>query len=221
MCFAGYIAPVKVIEDTISFLGDAELASELKAIHDYYDSVQPDFDGFMEKSDISCPSGCGSCCAHFIPDVTPSEALIIGAHVLFGEKKDLLLERLQEDALPQIVCPFFDPWSEHHCMVYSVRPLVCRMFNSCASRDKNGEPSFRPCRFNLGEAADNRSFKVGKDVPIMDDYGRRLEDLEGNSADTELLPSAVMKAVDRIGNELDLICSDVSVLPVFTPEMEA
>ncbi len=195
---------MKYIEDTIRMLGDTEIASELKAIYDFYNTVQPDFEAFMDEHSLCCPSGCGECCAHFIPDVTQSEALIIGAQVLFGTKKDLLKYRLSAKFESNIVCPFYDPWSTHHCMVYSVRPLVCRMFYSCASTGKNGEMEFRGCHFNESSSPVS-SEDFSKDIHSMSDYGEMLASLPGNSVSTELLPEAVKQAVDRIENTIDLL----------------
>ena len=207
-------ALVKYIENTIKLLGDTEIAAELRAIYDFYNYIQPDFDSFMERFSLSCPPGCGECCAHFIPDVTPSEALIIGAQVLFGDKKDLLKDQLYSSKpVSSIVCPFYDPWNPSHCMVYSVRPLVCRMFYSCASEGKNGEMEFRGCRFNdesqrvAGQELEDSSSVLQS----MSDYGESLEALPGNSASTELLPAAVKRAVQRIGYDLNLLFPDSQV----------
>ena len=187
-------------------LGDTEVSSELRAIYDFYNSVQPDFDSFMEEYGLKCPSSCGECCAHFIPDITPSEALILAAQVMFGEKKNLLQERLKAD-LPRIVCPFYDPWNEHHCMVYSVRPLVCRMFHSCASMGKDGAMHFSRCRFNeeSSSVSDAELSASGNRFRPMGDYGAMLETLQGNSPVTELLPDAVEHAMSRIGYALSIL----------------
>lgn len=199
---------MKYIENTIVMLGDTEIAAELKAIYDFYNCVQPDFDGFMDTFGIACPSGCGRCCAHFIPDITPSEALIIGAKVLFGEKKDILKERIYSNPLEAIVCPFYDSWSEHHCLIYSVRPLVCRMFHSCVCTDKYGNKVFGGCRFVADSKSLSEETLAASDVKPMEDYADELSSIRGNSASTELLPGAVKEAVNRIGSALNLLFPD-------------
>lgn len=198
---------MKYIENTIGMLGDTEVSSDLRAIYDFYNSIQPDFERFTEEFGLKCPSSCGECCAHFIPDITPSEALILAAQVMFGEKKNLLQERLKADTLPKIVCPFYDPWKEHHCMVYSSRPLVCRMFHSCASMGKDGAMHFSRCRFNeeSSSVSDAELASSGHHFRPMGDYGEMLETLPGNSSATELLPDAVVHAMNRIGYALNLL----------------
>ena len=86
---------MKYLETAIEMLEDTEISSELKAIYDFYNSIQPELDGFRDEFGLTCPDECGECCAHFIPDITKSEALLLGARVLFGERKSFLQDRLQ------------------------------------------------------------------------------------------------------------------------------
>ncbi len=206
-----YNAAVEVIENTIRMLGDTEISSELSAIKDFYSSVQPEFDRFMKEMDLHCPSGCGSCCAHYIPDVTASEALLIGAKVLFGEQKDVLRARVNEPVFPDSTCPFYDIWAEkHHCMIYSVRPLACRMFFSCPSEGKHGELVFSPCRFIPGRNPIPSDSIEKKGFRPMSYYGALLNSLPGNSSSTEPVHAAVEKAVNRLGYALNLLFPDSS-----------
>ncbi len=205
---------VKYLETAIEMLGDTGISAELKAIYDFYNTVQSDFDYFKDEFSLSCPDGCGECCAHFIPDVTQSEALLLAARVLFGEKKSLLQERLKASYPSKIVCPFFDLWSDHHCMVYSSRPLICRMFYSCASSGKDGSLAFGGCRFCKESRSISSEELSSSDCNIhpMGDYGEMLEVLPGNSPATELLPEAVTKAINRIGYALNLLFPENSSL---------
>lgn len=204
------------IQTAIDILQDTEVGRALEAVRDFYDSVQPDFDSFTEETGVKCQVGCGECCAHFIPDVTASEALIIAVAILFGKRKSELQERLKGVVLSKIACPFYDFWSDHHCMIYNERPLVCRMFNSCLSEGKNGEMEFRDCRFN-GNASPLDISSLSSSFKPMNDYGEMLESLEGNSTETELLPAAVEREMNRVGNILACLFSDSATLtPVKT-----
>ena len=89
-----------IIKEVIGILEGTEIASELEAISCFFASVQPDFDHFMQKFGISCPSGCGSCCEHFIPDLTRSEALIIASFIIQSERKDELMDMPDGDIHP-------------------------------------------------------------------------------------------------------------------------
>ena len=191
-------------------LGDTEISAELEAIRAFYRGIQPDLDRFMCTYGLHCPSGCGACCAHFIPDITASEALIIGAAILFGEMKDILRERIQKPIFPDSTCPFYDVWSPHHCMVYSVRPLVCRTFFSAPSEGKRGELEFMPCRFSGTAGSPEGGAMAAEGFLPMGFYGTELAALPGNSDATEMLPEAVEKAVNRLGYALNLLFPDSS-----------
>lgn len=202
---------VNYIDTAIDFLNGTEAGKAAEAIRDFYASIQPELDCFMEDVGVACPSACGECCAHFIPDVTSSEALLIAITILFGEHKSQLQYRLKAVNPTRISCPFYDAGNNHHCMIYKERPLVCRLFNSCLSSGKNGEAEFRNCRFNkdaqpvsIDKIATFRSYKP------MSDYGVMLENLEGNSVETELLPQAIEEAINKIGNILSCRFADSS-----------
>ena len=212
-----YKRPVEFIDRAIGMLGDTGLAGEIKAIHDFYNAVQPDFDRYNRELGVCCEEGCGECCAHFIPDITTSEALIIALQVLFGPGKSFLQERLLDVPMTNIVCPFYDPWNMQHCKIYSSRPLVCRIFYSCPTSDKTG--SLAMCRCHFAEKRGTACVEV-KAISTsafrpMNEYGAMLATLPGNSSTTELLPSAVRKAIDRIGYAMNLLFPDAEV---FTEE---
>ena len=188
------------IEKAISALSGTEAGSQLEAIHGFFRSVQPDFDDFMKRFGISCPSGCGSCCERFVPDITRSEALYIAAYILCSDRRNGLMDMLQDDKGGS--CPFYDRENkERHCAIYPARPLLCRMFLSACSSDKNGRNRFSYC-IGYGENRDIPSSEDLKGYRPMPYYGERLRMLEGNSADAILLPEAVMKSISRIGLEM-------------------
>lgn len=186
------------VDSSIAVLKNTEIGAELKAIRDFFLTIQKDFDSFSSSFHLSCPSGCGSCCEHFVPDITSSEALIIASYMLFGDKKEILREKMKDWNPSNLSCPMYDAWNkEHHCMIYEIRPLVCRMFASCPSADKEGNPEYRGCRFNP------KSFSLPSEkmngILVMSHYGRMLENLPGNSVSTKLLPEAVGKSMNRLG----------------------
>ena len=75
---------------------------------------------------------------------------------------------------------------------------------------------FRDCRFN-GIASHFDISSLSSSFKPMNDYGEMLENLEGNSAETELLPAAVEREMDRVGNILACLFSDPAALtPVKT-----
>lgn len=189
---------MEIIDDVLPALDGLGIAVELKAIRDFLDNCQPDFTRFMEEYGIHCPSGCGSCCEHFVPDITRSEALLISAYILGSKERDVLMDRLGSENGDG--CPMYDPNdADHHCTIYAVRPLICRMFLSACSSDKNGMNQFSFCH-RIGRTEMKLS-NLDRFHP-MSFYGEKLRALEGNGSDAKLLPEAVSKAINRIGLEM-------------------
>ena len=189
---------MEIIDDLLPSLKGLGIAAELKAIRDYLDKCQPDFTRFMAEYGIHCPSGCGSCCEHFVPDITRSEALLIAAYILCSKEKDALMDRLESGNGDG--CPLFDLHdADHHCTIYPVRPLICRMFLSACSSDKNGVNRFSFCHGIDGNGIQLEN--LNRFQP-MSYYGEKLRALEGNGSDAKLLPEAVSKAINRIGLEM-------------------
>ena len=95
---------------------------------------------------LDCKTGCHYCCFN-LPQVTPPEALLIGHHVeksFSDRKKQDLIDRIKkileliEDKQPaeiammrhELPCIFL---KEGLCMVYPVRPVVCRTCSSISA----------------------------------------------------------------------------------------
>jgi len=72
--------------------------------------------------------------------------------------------------------------------------MVCRLFGSSVSLDKNGEPSFRDCRWKKEkrEIPSSELERKRDEVPVMSIFGEALEG-EGESIYT-----ALPKALDKV-----------------------
>lgn len=171
-------------------------------------------------SPLACPSGCGSCCEPFVPDVLPTEAAYIAAWLL--ENEPALAERAAAwaGAGPPSVppCPFLRrSGREARCAIYPARPLVCRLFGAAAVRDREGRASFRPCarmplpgRPPLGRERRPMSGadlvrEFGAAPPVMADYAAELASLRpAEAAERALLVEALPSALRRVGLSLSL-----------------
>ncbi len=190
---------MKEFDELISRLEDTGIGNQLAAIADFYDSIEHSFDRFTEEAHISCPSGCGECCREFTPPVTSSEALAIAAWTYFVQERDV--RPLMRFTVTGKGCPFADQMREGgKCTIYQVRPLLCRLFGAAATRTKRGL-EFRRCSKNpepetmpelITEA------EMPSDPPVMDVFGLRLEELEGNSSGQEDLQKGVTDALNRL-----------------------
>lgn len=195
---------MKELDEFISAIDGTEAATQLKAIAEYYDSITDDFVPFCNEFGIHCAEGCGHCCEHFVPDLTPSEALIIAAYCL-AAKQDVDIRKLVEENMDNTTgpCPFYRADSPYHCTIYPVRSLTCRLFGSCTSMTKHGR-AFRRCSFTPNpelmpeRLTEAELSEAESHVPVMNSYGAELLNLEGNSGDTALLPEALLRQTARL-----------------------
>ncbi len=190
----------------------SSLGEELKGIYELFESTKNSFEFFQEKYNIHCPTGCGECCRHFVPDITRLEALQVAAYIRFctpdWEMTKNRLEFFRDNDFG--FCPLFRENSPFHCSVYEERPLICRLFGNCCSQDKEGNAVFKRCKFNYQPEIMVDNLKITdpveiKHVPIMENFGINMMNLEGNTQDRALLPEAVLEALDKINYYIQLL----------------
>lgn len=78
-----------------------------------------------------CPNGgCGDCCKYHCGqlEMLREEYLAIKKKLSRMSRSELLKRRSDLDCLPEGSCPLVD--REGKCLVYEVRPLICRMFGN-------------------------------------------------------------------------------------------
>jgi len=173
---------------------------------------------------LACPSGCGTCCEVFVPDVLPAEAAFIALWLLEYEP-GLAAEaaawgELGISGMPP--CPLLGHSPEGaRCAIYPARPLVCRLFGFAGVRDKEGRACFRPCAGLPGAdtpaTAGVRQSLTGDDLvrtygsapPVMADYAAELASLRpGEAAERPLMVSALPAALGWVGLSLALAEAD-------------
>ena len=66
-------------------------------------------------------SKCGECCTNFLP-VTKREIDVIGEYVIKNDIKPQTHILVMQNRL---TCPYYDG---HKCLIYEVRPLICKEF---------------------------------------------------------------------------------------------
>jgi Uncharacterised protein family (UPF0153). len=196
----------------LELLEPVSIGPELKGLYDFFNSTIDDFSHFQEQYNIHCPSGCGECCRHFIPDITKLEALLVASYLRFckedWEETRRRLELFRDNEFG--FCPLFRENTPYHCSVYEARPLICRLFGNCCSEDKEGNAVFRRCKFNYEPEIMAESLRITDEdekasVPVMDRYGIEMMNLDGNDSDRRLLPEAVLEALDKINYYIQLL----------------
>ena len=96
---------------------------------------------------VSCPTGCGRCCAVTVPSCSDAEARLIAEHLIETRhaRLDTILSRDPDGTDSGPPCPFYDASSEYHCTIYAVRPLLCRAFAYASVTDKSRRRVYRLC----------------------------------------------------------------------------
>ncbi|MDD4007932.1 MAG: YkgJ family cysteine cluster protein [Sphaerochaetaceae bacterium] len=194
-------------------------AQTIAQVEEVYADLQKGSDAFIEKYSIHCPAGCGTCCEHFLPDITEAEALEVAVYLVFIKKDYELIEKIRNtSSRTQPPCPLYNPDSPYHCTVYQARPLICRLFGACASSDKNGTPVFRKCKYNCTDSMP-QSLSITDSRPAeMEDFSVRINSISPNP--TVFLPEAVSLAIDKIqflAGAIGYIGSDDDDTPSPTP----
>ncbi len=181
----------------VGLFGTTHLGESLAELSRIYDQVEEESSSFCRSYNIHCTSGCGSCCEHFMPDVTPLEARMIAAYLLLKPGNLPLISRVQEG---HDHCPLYDENNPYHCQVYSVRPLICRLFGQCASRMKDGSAVFHRCRFEGGRKMPEKlEFSEDSDIRTMDVYGIMVRSLDSGSGDeVSDLDDALISALSEV-----------------------
>lgn len=161
---------------------------------------------------VECPTLCGSCCLHFVPDLVPLEADML-AHFMLTERPDMI-ERFNSAKAAaderEGACPFWNPDTPGaNCMVYPGRPLICRLFGFCSILSKTGEPSFALCRqMPLLRGREERHFTghgfmegiFGAIPPVMSDFAREVMALDPEGAGLrDSIIRALPDALARVG----------------------
>lgn len=185
------------MDDFDEYRGTA-LYDDLVRIRSYYAAIEHDFDLFTGHFSISCPTVCGHCCERFIPDLTRLEALAIAQTLVDVQGRDL--DFLEGWSRSHSACPLYDS-SSHRCTAYAVRPIVCRVFCSAASRTRRGL-RFGGCALpeegSRVDAIDEEGLtSSGIRIPLMDEYGEAVDELQ-SSCERRLMDEAVLEEAGRI-----------------------
>ena len=189
--------------DTPDFLCDrfagAAVASQWRSLLELYKTIEQETASFCHAFDVHCPSGCGTCCEHFVPELTDAESSLIAAYLLYVKNAPAPVAGAGSLSGP---CPLYDAHSDHHCTVYPVRGMICRLFGACPSENKGGFPVFRKCKYNEDAKA---TAKLGPEdfgsesgtVPTMQRYAVKFSSITDGSQ-SKPLGIAVTEQMNRL-----------------------
>lgn len=177
-----------------------------------YQRVSDEQSVWYNKAKFTCPSGCGSCCEHFEPDLFECEALYMSAWLLENQREVAM--QVAEGKFPfekEQGCQFYNPNSDYHCSIYGGRAFICRLFGACSNHDKNGKKVWKPCKFYPSsilathepplehrQYSEDEILKVLGDVPpamsdLMEVALSFIPDSERTILIREILPTTIKK----------------------------
>ena len=180
----------------------------IRALCRLYKKVENETARFAKLTGIHCPEKCGICCATAKVETTPLEMLPLAVELWSKDKGFFWLKKL--DAKPNArICVFFksDPKNKKmgRCSVYSLRPLICRLFGFCATKNKQGKSVYGGCKIikNKYRSKFLAAQKIVAATPRllkMSDLSAQIYGL-GSSADEKILPInlATRHALEKIG----------------------
>jgi len=191
-------AEVKRLEKLIE---GTELKDRIDYVRDLYRELEVREDKFCETFDVSCKKDCCQCCMNFTPDILEAEADYMAFGIIAEGRADEVLE-LIENSDPNIGrCLMLHPEDKAHpCAEYQWRPLLCRLFGDAASKNKDGHPTFRRCKWNeAGHDVSTEDMEKRPDsLVVMSDYGMRMEDIDVDSNGTLMLGEALKKSIEKV-----------------------
>lgn len=184
----------------------------IKQLEELFMEVDISADRLKEVTGIHCPEGCGICCLEAKVETTSIEMMPIAAYLWEKGEAEEWLEKIDNAPDPGS-CVFFKSEAANpekgRCLVYSLRPLICRLFGFFTIRDKNGRYVYGGCKVIKKHypEAHERSVKLifeGYHPSSITDYSIRIISM-GTGLSRKLIPinTAAKASLEKIGFELD------------------
>ncbi len=169
---------------------ELRLLNKIRAIQKIFLLLEKEIARFQKLTRLVCASGCGQCCENPRVESTLLEMLPLGLHLHEEGRAEFYIEKAEKANLTG-QCIFYQPHpsgqGKGRCSVYSIRPLICRLFGFSARIDKHGQPALVTCPViktllqNEYERA-NQLIRQGTGIPIMSHYAQRLSHIDPSLA---------------------------------------
>ena len=176
-----------------------------------YERISKEQKQWYDAAKFYCPEGCGHCCEGFEPDLMEGEALYMAAWLI--ENQNEIALQISQNKFPfdnGKACPLFNPDSAYHCSIYNGRAFICRLFGASSFRSRNGDKTWRPCKFypeNVLAAhkpplakkqySESETLQVlGAVPPLMSDFTEVIA--ASASGETELIRDILPSTIRRL-----------------------
>ena len=199
------------IEGVLEKLEGTSVYDTLLQIEEAYERIAREQKEWYDAAKFYCPEGCGHCCEGFEPDLMEGEALYMAAWLIENQYDTAL--QIAQNNFPfdnGKTCPLFNPESPYHCSIYNGRAFICRLFGASSFRSRNGDKTWRPCKFypdnilaahkpplakkQYSEAETEQV--LGAVPPLMSDFTETIA--ASSSCETELIRDVLPPTIRRL-----------------------
>ncbi len=160
-----------------------EFSKKTEKIFQIYEDIDQKITGIQENSCVSCVKGCGKCCQRFEPYISTLEAIPLAQFLEKNPDREQQFHKgVEENKKEWTACPFYDHDNDNHCTIYSIRPLICRMFGFSAHQKKN-KREFSSCSLIENEMPEKvkvaqRLTQSGFPVPIYQEVAKEAQKID-------------------------------------------
>lgn len=200
------------MNDFRRYLGNSDLVT-IAIISEIFREVDRAADRFRALTRIRCPDCCGECCTRSKVEATTVEMMPLALDLWEKGEADFWLERIS-GALDNPSCVFYRPDPENplkgRCIIYEMRPLICRLFGFSMTRNKHGRAEYGGCRVvkqNDPEMYRNaiELLSTVQSSSVCTDFGIRITGLDPGASGARMpINRAASTAIARLGHRLDL-----------------
>jgi Fe-S-cluster containining protein len=199
-----------------------DLKDKTRALRKVFKAVDRQTTQFQKAAGIHCERGCGRCCEN--PNVTTTVLEMVPLALELWEKGEAerWLQKAEADSGGK--CLFYKPApfqeGKGRCSIYSLRPLICRLFGFSAMHDKHGKPVFVTCptiKKMFPGAYDNiqKRIQEGLAIPQMSDFSQGVRNIDIELG-TQQIPInwAIKLALEYVGMKMEYTLQEKESLKI-------
>ncbi len=173
--------------------------------------------GFVARTGLSCPEGCGHCCSSEKVEATVLECIPLAFELFRTMQAELILKRLQKNEDEKrcvLYRPDFTEAGLWGCTQYRHRVVVCRLFGFAGNPDRQGIPRLAMCRIMKEKTGTQEASILLDDqtspMPLFVDAGLRITSLHPGSGTVRMpINAALREALLKVGMVLDLMAPEM------------
>jgi Fe-S-cluster containining protein len=168
--------------------------------------------GFVARTGLSCPEGCGHCCSSEKVEATVLECIPLAFELFRTLQAELILKRLLKNEHERRCVLYRPDYTEAGlwgCTQYKHRAVVCRLFGFAGNPDREGNLRLAMCRVMKEKTVANEDAVILDDpntpMPLFVDAGLRITTLHPGLGTTRMpINTALREALMKVGMVLEL-----------------